>query len=379
MPFTDTQIKDLKAKLSAKHVKTREEAGRTLSYVEGWHAIAEANRIFGFDAWDRETTAANCVWEGMRNGLNVCSYIARVRVRVRAGETAVIREGSGSGHGTGLTPGEAHENALKKAETDAMKRALATFGNPFGLALYDKEQQGVRHYSSRKAAQRTAQPVSWAVRSASGETLSKHADPVEFCSGLRRQLENIESADELIAFWSKNQEIVAQLRRALPDLKTERGQHYGELLGTLYTKRLQEFAAKKTAQAEKDHVGAAGLENGTKETKLPEAKPRRVRDKEHLRFVANLPCLICGRSPGQAHHIRYAQPRALSRKVSDEWAVPLCALHHRALHDHGNEEAWWKQHRIDPMSEAERLWQETRGVQRAKEPQESRVKPRVAC
>ena len=376
MPFTDTQIKDLKAKLSAKHVKTREEAGRTLSYVEGWHAIAEANRIFGFDAWDRETIVARCVWEGMHNGLNVCSYVARVRVRVRAGETAVIREGSGSGHGTGLTPGEAHENALKKAETDAMKRALATFGNPFGLALYDKEQQGVRRAGTKRSST-SAIPVSWVVRSPLGKPLSEHDDPVDYCSAVRRQLESIKTPEEAIAFWERNQETVAQLRKALPDLKTERGQHYGELLGSLYTKRLQEFAAKKTAQAEKDRVGAAGLENRTKETKLPEAKPRRVRDKEHLRFVANLPCLICGRSPSQAHHIRYAQPRALSRKVSDEWAVPLCALHHRALHDHGNEESWWKQHRIDPMSEAERLWQETRGPQRANGPQESRVNPQA--
>ena len=76
---------------------------------------------------------------------------------------------------------------------------------------------------------------------------------------------------------------------------------------------------------------------------LSEVEPRRVRDKEHLRFVANLPCLFCGRSPSQLHHIRYAQPRALGRKVSDQWVVPLCALHHRALHDHGNEAQWWKQ------------------------------------
>ena len=103
MPFSDTQSKALSAKLSAKYVKTREGAGRTLSYLEGWHIIAEANRIFGFDAWDRETVAARCVWEGVSKGLNACSYVARVKVRVRAGETVIVREGSGSGVDEELT------------------------------------------------------------------------------------------------------------------------------------------------------------------------------------------------------------------------------------------------------------------------------------
>jgi hypothetical protein len=87
------------------------------------------------------------------------------------------------------------------------------------------------------------------------------------------------------------------------------------------------------------------------------AAPRRLRDEEHLAFVATLTCLVCARTPSQTHHLRFAQLRALGRKVSDEWVVPLCNLHHRALHDGGNEEAWWGQHRIDPVSEAERLRQ----------------------
>ena len=78
--------------------------------------------------------------------------------------------------------------------------------------------------------------------------------------------------------------------------------------------------------------------------------PRRVRDKAHLRFVASQPCLVCGRSPGHAHHIRYAQPRAMGRKVSDEWTVPLCATHHRALHTVGDEEKWWKIRGVDQLS-----------------------------
>jgi len=72
--------------------------------------------------------------------------------------------------------------------------------------------------------------------------------------------------------------------------------------------------------------------------------------------VASQPCLVCGRSPGHAHHIRFAQPRATGRKVSDEWTVPLCATHHRALHTVGDEEKWWKELGVDPIAHAEQLW-----------------------
>ena len=89
---------------------------------------------------------------------------------------------------------------------------------------------------------------------------------------------------------------------------------------------------------------------------LPISAPRRIRDKDHLRFVASQPCIVCGRSPGHAHHVRYAQPRAMGRKVSDEWTVPLCATHHRALHTVGDEEKWWKERQIDPITHAEQLW-----------------------
>ncbi len=104
MPFTETQIKALSGKLSARHVKTRQENGLTLSYVEGWHAMAEANRVFGFDGWDRETMEARCVWQGRSQGRSACAYVARVRVSVRAGDEIVIREGSGAGNGLGPTP-----------------------------------------------------------------------------------------------------------------------------------------------------------------------------------------------------------------------------------------------------------------------------------
>ena len=97
MGFSQNQNKALKAKLSATHVRTRVKNGFTLSYVEGWHVIFEANRIFGFDGWDRETVDSSCIWKGNRSGRAVCSYMARVRIQVRAGDNLVIREGTGAG------------------------------------------------------------------------------------------------------------------------------------------------------------------------------------------------------------------------------------------------------------------------------------------
>jgi hypothetical protein len=89
------------------------------------------------------------------------------------------------------------------------------------------------------------------------------------------------------------------------------------------------------------------------------AEPKRLRDKAHLRFVASQPCLVCGRQPSDPHHLRFAQPRALGLKVSDEFTVPLCRGHHRQLHQAGNEVAWWKNLNIDALAIAKGLWEQT--------------------
>ena len=88
--------------------------------------------------------------------------------------------------------------------------------------------------------------------------------------------------------------------------------------------------------------------------------PRRYRNKAHLRYVAQQPCLLCGRKPSDPHHLRFMQPRALGRKASDEFAVPLCRIHHRLVHRVGNEAAWWKDACIDPVKVARQLWRQTR-------------------
>jgi DNA repair and recombination protein RAD52 len=156
--FSDEQKKALAAPLNSANVKSRAQSGRNLSYVEGWLVISEANRIFGFDGWTRETLDIRLVAErerkigkepNQKDGWGV-SYVAKVKVIAFAGDSLVTREGVGAGHGIDADLGQAHESAIKEAETDAMKRALMTFGNPFGLALYDKEQANV--VSEAKAA-----------------------------------------------------------------------------------------------------------------------------------------------------------------------------------------------------------------------------------
>ena len=137
-------------------MRTREANGRELSYIEGWYAISEANRIFGFDGWSRETLESRCVLARENRGSFFAVYIARVRITVHADGATIIREGHGTGEGRGTSPGEAHDFALKAAETDGTKRALATFGKPFGLALY---RNGKTTSSPKPSASGQSRPI----------------------------------------------------------------------------------------------------------------------------------------------------------------------------------------------------------------------------
>jgi hypothetical protein len=147
-----------------------------------------------------------------------------------------------------------------------------------------------------------------------------------------------------------------------------------ELVETSFRTRLTGLAtgpeeipqlAAKTEAAPLPHVpGSTGPKTRPKPRtidksalKLPE--PRRVRDRDHVRYVAQQPCLVCGRQPVDAHHLRFGQIRALGRKASDEFTVPLCRGHHREVHRHGDEAAWWKRAGLDPSVTARSLWLET--------------------
>ena len=136
MTFTNSQLRHLRAPIRSEVVKQREVEGKVLHYLEGWHIISEANRIFGYDGWDRETLQSQCVLQKQVDYRYAAAYLTRVKITVRAGDQVIQREGLGSGEALAGTAGQAHERASKAAETDATKRALSTFGNSFGLSLY---------------------------------------------------------------------------------------------------------------------------------------------------------------------------------------------------------------------------------------------------
>ena len=118
----------------------------------------------------------------------------------------------------------------------------------------------------------------------------------------------------------------------------------------------QTTAAAADGAEPADPSRATGIDKSV----LAIAAPRRYRNRDHLRFVAQQPCLVCGRKPSDPHHLRRMQPTALGRKASDEFAVPLCRVHHRAVHRTGDELAWWKAAGINPIVAARKLWKQTR-------------------
>jgi hypothetical protein len=127
----------------------------------------------------------------------------------------------------------------------------------------------------------------------------------------------------------------------------------GELTGPQLTSQTQTPRKSGKRQRSKATIDKSVLA-------LPE--PRRVRDRDHVKFVAEQACLVCGRRPADAHHLRFAQSRALARKVSDEFTVPVCRGHHREIHRCGDEAAWWKRNKIDPSVIARAMWLETHPI-----------------
>jgi DNA recombination protein Rad52 len=326
MGFSAKQLQALRRSLNSRHIRTREAHGRELSYIEGWYAISEANRIFGFDGWSRETVDSRCVLARENRGSFLAVYVAKVRITVQADGAIIVRDGHGSGEGRGTSPGDVHDIALKAAETDATKRALATFGKPFGLELYRKDKGP--SLQSLQTHQRTSASPPTQPR------LGSHPDdttPIPLPShyyGRRHQ----NSMTEL-------------LRRDQATPKVEQAAGAPPLAP----------AAPILSPAKID------------KSQLAIAEPKRLRDKAHLRFVASQPCLVCGRQPSDPHHLRFAQPRAIGLKVSDEFTVPLCRGHHRQLHQTGNEEAWWESLRINALEIARSLWKQRHSPSAARE------------
>jgi DNA recombination protein Rad52 len=467
-------LRKLVRDVDARHVQTREFDGKRLSYIEGWYAIAQANAIFGHAGWDREMVHFERVMERTRSDAIVtCGYMARVRIRVRAGSTEIIREGTGWGSAAASTATAANERALKAAETDATKRALSTFGASFGLSLYDKDHVPIK-----------PRPL-FTLFAPDGKMLDDALSPEAFSTGLRQLIELCKDTHQVDQLSRHNRASLADLRIQVPSLRNAQGVHFADLLLRLMQRRREQVAGVGegkeadreglasspgtsretlspgagsrggdggTGGKDNDHVARDGrvevdhrrddgaqhgpgaeagnatdagqaetgrdgtgpaseapraaesaLINGGDQTRLvpnaadlepvtlaaakvaPEISPaaasspsrisfglkidksklllgleRRIRDKAHLRRVAELPCLVCNRQPSHAHHLRFAQRRGLSQKVSDEFVVPLCALHHGDLHGHASEQDWWGKQNIDPLPLAEELWEESR-------------------
>jgi hypothetical protein len=150
-----------------------------------------------------------------------------------------------------------------------------------------------------------------------------------------------------------------------------------QLVEDQFRAKLEAFANEQAheTRSEAAHIASAGeprIEeaNGDVFVEVPEeirpgrrrvvAKTIRLRDKEHCKFIARQPCVVCGRTPADPHHLRFAQPRALGRKVSDEYTIPICRSHHRELHRYGDEASWWAGVNLDPVPIALALWQRTR-------------------
>ena len=185
-------------------------------------------------------------------------------------------------------------------------------------------------------------------------TILSQKDSADLRSDFTAELNGI-SEPEALASWA--QRVLAVKRQ----------------LSTADAAKLEAAFATKLAQIDDTELNELGPEHADLATPSPSAgysrdsivsipKPMRERDRHHLRFVAAQPCLVCGRTPTDAHHIKFAELQAMGRKVSDRFAVPLCRLHHRDLHRRGNERMWWQSLRIEPLPIAAMLWETTHAV-----------------
>jgi len=376
MGFSSKQVAALRRNVDGRHIRTRQSNGRELSYLEGWYVISQANRIFGFDGWSRETLDSKCVLARENRGYFTAVYTAKVRLTIQANGTTIVREGHGTGEGRGEFPGEVHDTALKAAETDATKRALATFGRPFGLELYR---------GSKNEKQGQPKPVRTPAAQIAQKAPSPHlpqnepAPLVQEAAAGQQSLPTplpVEAAPELAPVAKFAHDDTTPIPRPSTYFGREHYHDIREENDALMRQAARDAAAVETSPTRRPASPPAEPEMALADPEtmlslvapqapmqridkaaLPLGEPKRIRDKEHLKFVARQPCLVCGRQPSDAHHLRFAQPRALSMKVSDEFTVPLCRTHHRNLHQTGNELTWWEKARLDPLPIARKLWE----------------------
>ena len=181
------------------------------------------------------------------------------------------------------------------------------------------------------------------------------------------ELSDLKSADEAAHWVHKN--LPAKNTLALADAETVEAS-FRERLAAIEAEQVSAGSVQAIVNSGDEFTRERSAATDSRETPAPAAtvvgrrriaaKTIRLRDKEHCKFVATQPCVVCGRTPAEGHHVRFAQPRALSRKVSDEYMVPVCRAHHRELHRFGDEASWWVGVNIDPLPIALQLWRRSR-------------------
>jgi ERF superfamily len=180
------------------------------------------------------------------------------------------------------------------------------------------------------------------------------------------ELSDLKSTDEAAEWVHKN----LPAKNTLVPVDAESVEaNFRDRLATIEGEKPGSWISETVSDPSAEHLQEQSQAFGGLETPAPAAtvvrrrlaaKTIRLRDKAHCKFVTTQPCVVCGRAPTEAHHIRFAQPRALGRKVSDEYTVPVCRLHHRDLHTYGDEASWWAGVGIDPLPIALELWRRSR-------------------
>jgi hypothetical protein len=205
--------------------------------------------------------------------------------------------------------------------------------------LAPRNEQGAAGLDQPAIELKPARPA----QTSNGRARAERSRPASLSAGASENLRNqlIVELEQLV----DPEDFATWAHRVLP-LKNQIATTDAQAIEVAFAARLSQLADEAADQAN----GSESLSTEINaEAVVAISKPVRERDRDHLRFVASQPCLVCGRTPSDAHHIKFAEQRAMGRKVSDKFTVPICRLHHRELHRRGNERVWWQKQGIDPM------------------------------
>jgi hypothetical protein len=244
--------------------------------------------------------------------------------------------------------GIAGEDDLDAPELQAPPAQERKAGTPLGNKK-DRSNGGLwQSFSGGHQTKTTSTPVRPKLEPKASATLRDQ---------LMRELNDLNSAEDA-AHWARR---VLREKEALTAADAERVEAaFQAKLATFTREPGDEFQSPHGIRRRKR---TTRMSHAINKTELTLPLPRRVRDREHVKLVAKQPCLICGRHPADAHHLRFAQPPALGRKVSDEFTVPLCRGHHREVHRCSDEASWWNKTGVEPSAVARALWLKTHPFQ----------------